>query len=53
MFDVTTFLKRYHLEYLKRELHPNQKPAYFVLYLKILNNFLKCIWRQIVQGTKI
>ena len=40
---------------LKGELHPctNQKLACFVLYLKIINTFLKnniCILKQIVQG---
>ena len=40
---------------LKGELHPNQKLASFVLYLKIINTILKnniCISMQIVQGTK-
>ena len=34
---------------------PNQISAYFVLYLKIINTFLKndmCILKQIVQGTQ-
>ena len=33
---------------------PNQKLAFFVLYLKIINTFLKnntCILMQIVEGT--
>ena len=40
---------------LKRELHPNQKLACFVLYLKIINTFLEnniCILKQIVQETQ-
>ena len=31
----------YIIDFLKEELHPNQKLACFVLYLKIINAFLK------------
>ena len=40
---------------LKGVMHPNQKLACFVCYLKIINTFLKnniCIWKQIAQGTQ-